>query len=165
MNRVTVKVQTNRAEKAIREAHPRLVKKTVPMGGGWWHITLECKANGATALAKLKERFPWARFSQWVHCQALTSATGKPLECPVPAVRSVWPDMALGVLRDALVLCELAGVTVVASLDGVHEPILQIGRENGQVTLWSGDDHGGQDYLNVAAVDLAIQTYHRRGKP
>lgn len=99
MNRVTIKVQTNRAEKAIREAHPRLVKKTVPMGGGWWHITLECKANGPTALAKLKERFGWARFSPWVFCQPLTSATGRPLECP-PAPREVTPLEALRQLMD-----------------------------------------------------------------
>lgn len=99
MNRITVKVQTNRAEKAIREAHPRLVKKTVPMGGGWWHITLECKANGATALAKLKERFGWARFSPWVHCQALTSATGKPLELP-PVAQEVTPLEALRQLME-----------------------------------------------------------------
>lgn len=101
MNRVTVKVQTNRAERRIREAHPRLVKKTVPMGGGWWHITLECKANGATALAKLKANFPWARFSPWVHCQALTSATGKPLECP-PVTAEVTPLEALLGLREYL---------------------------------------------------------------
>lgn len=148
MNRVTVKVQTNRAEKAIREAHPRLVKRTVPMGGGWWHITLECRADGPTALAKLKERFGWARFSQWVHTQ--------PVNAPTITRGTLHPLDALRALHRAVILCESTGVKVCSVLaNSGHSLAVTVSGVN-PLTLWDGTDHGDQEFLTPSAVELAI---------
>lgn len=72
MNRITIKVHTNKGEKLVRESIKGRDVKSTPMGGGWWHVAFDWPHHGAHAIAALREAFPALRFSNWVYTQAIT---------------------------------------------------------------------------------------------
>lgn len=62
---------------------------------------------------------------------------------------------ALELLRQALLACEQAGVTIQAQLDFETPEGCPLLIKHGDAVLWDAVDHGGQHYLNAAAVELA----------
>lgn len=69
--------------------------------------------------------------------------------------------VALLKLAEAVLACEEADIQIVALLDDHGRPAMSLRTVAAPRALverlWDGRDHGSQDYLNYAAVELALR--------